>query len=42
MVARTSTEFAPWHLVPSNDKRWSRIQVLETFADSLADRLHEK
>jgi polyphosphate:AMP phosphotransferase len=30
MVARTSTEIAPWTLVPANDKRYARIQVLET------------
>ena len=42
MIARTSTEFAPWQLVPSNDKRWARIQVLETFADALAERLREE
>jgi polyphosphate:AMP phosphotransferase len=39
MIARTSNEFAPWHLVPSNDKRWARVQVLETFAKALRKRL---
>ncbi len=39
MIARTSTEFAPWHLVPSNDKRRARIQVLETYADALGLKL---
>ncbi len=29
MVARTSTETAPWHLISFNDKRWGRVQVLE-------------
>jgi polyphosphate kinase 2 (PPK2 family) len=41
MIARTSNEFAPWHLVPSNDKRWARIQVLETFAEALKARLKQ-
>jgi polyphosphate kinase 2 (PPK2 family) len=29
MVARTSTAGAPWEIVPGNDKRHARIQVLE-------------
>ncbi len=29
MVARTSTAYAPWEIVPGNDKRHGRIQVLE-------------
>jgi polyphosphate:AMP phosphotransferase len=29
MVARTSTEHAPWHLVPANDKRVARLEVLK-------------
>ncbi len=35
MVARTSTDLAPWHLVPANDKRHARIQVLETVCEAL-------
>lgn len=30
MVTRTSTEIAPWVIVPANDKRFARIQVLKT------------
>jgi polyphosphate:AMP phosphotransferase len=30
MVARTSTEFAPWHLIAANDKKFARIEVLKT------------
>ena len=30
MVARTSTEFAPWCLIPANDKKFARIEVLKT------------
>ena len=29
MVVRTSTEFAPWHIIAANDKKAARIQVLE-------------
>lgn len=30
MVARCSTEFAPWTLVAGNDKRFARVQILKT------------
>lgn len=33
MFERTSTEVAPWTLVPANDKRGARLMVLETFCD---------
>jgi polyphosphate:AMP phosphotransferase len=39
MVARTSTAKAPWHLVPSNDKKLGRVEVLETVAKALRRRL---
>lgn len=35
MIARTSTETAPWHLVPANDKRFARIEVLKTICRGL-------
>ncbi len=38
MIARTSTEAAPWHLVPANDKRYARLQVVETVCEQL-DRM---
>ena len=30
MVERTGTEWAPWHLVEGDSKRWARVKVLET------------
>jgi AMP-polyphosphate phosphotransferase len=30
MVERTSTEAAPWHIIASDDKLFSRIEVLKT------------
>jgi polyphosphate kinase 2 (PPK2 family) len=39
MVERTSTIYAPWHLVASNDKRWARICVLRTYCRALKQRL---
>lgn len=39
MVARTSTEFAPWHLVNSNDKKFGRVEVLKTVCKALKKAL---
>jgi len=39
MVARTSTEQAPWTIVPANDKRYARIEVLNTFRKRLEERV---
>jgi polyphosphate:AMP phosphotransferase len=39
MVARTSTEVAPWTLVEGNDKNFARVKVLKTVADRLQARL---
>ncbi|MBI5775647.1 MAG: polyphosphate:AMP phosphotransferase [Verrucomicrobia bacterium] len=35
MVARTSTEFAPWTIVAGNDKKFARIQILKTICKRL-------
>jgi len=35
MVFRTSTEHAPWTLVPSEDKRFARVAVIETVCERL-------
>jgi polyphosphate:AMP phosphotransferase len=35
MIDRTSTERAPWKLVPANDKYFARLEVLRTFADAI-------
>jgi len=39
MVIRTSTEYAPWHIVPANDKRFARIEVLQKTRDALVKAL---
>jgi polyphosphate kinase 2 (PPK2 family) len=39
MVARTSTDVAPWKLVAANDKRWARVEVLKTLCQSLKQAL---
>ena len=35
MVERTSTELAPWHLVPANDKLHARIAILKRLCAAL-------
>ena len=35
MVERTSTDYAPWTLVESNDKNFARIKVLTTLCDRI-------
>jgi polyphosphate:AMP phosphotransferase len=42
MVVRTSTEYAPWTLVPGNDKLFARVQVLKTICDRLEQALSNK
>lgn len=41
MVRRTSTDVARWELVSSEDKRWARVQVLESVCAALSERLGE-
>jgi len=41
MVDRTSTEYAPWHIVPSNDKRSARITVLKSICEGIEAALDE-
>ena len=35
MLSRTSSDLAPWHVVASNDKLFSRIEVLERLVERL-------
>jgi len=35
MISRTSTEYARWHLIAANDKRWARVEVLKTVCRAL-------
>lgn len=42
MVIRTSTEYAPWHIIPANDKRYARIEVMRIARDAVARALGEK
>lgn len=35
MLEKTSTEYAPWHIISSNDKQFARIQTLQIIVDTL-------
>src|SRR3954454_4409393 len=35
MVDRTSTEAAPWHLIPADSKRYARVAVIETVCERI-------
>ena len=39
MVARTSTDKAPWQLIPANDKTYARTQILKQVCDKIASSL---
>lgn len=39
MIALTSTDFAPWNIIPSNDKLYSRIEILKILTHSLKKHL---
>lgn len=36
MIERTSTDVAPWHVIPANDKRHARVEVLSRICETLA------
>lgn len=42
MVVHTSTGFAPWTLVAGNDKRYARVQILQTLCQRLNQALGGK
>ncbi|MBQ7487749.1 MAG: phosphate--AMP phosphotransferase, partial [Clostridia bacterium] len=35
MLEKTSTEFAPWYIIESNDKKYARIRTLKIIIKSL-------
>ena len=39
MVTRTGTEYAPWHLVPTEDKHFGRVFVINTLCQMLEAEL---
>ena len=39
MIAKTSTTYAPWHILESNDKRYARIKALKVVIAALEEAL---
>ncbi len=39
MLKYTSTDFAPWHILASQDKKYGRIQALEAIIEAIEKRL---
>ncbi|MBQ7463595.1 MAG: polyphosphate:AMP phosphotransferase [Lachnospiraceae bacterium] len=39
MIEKTSTAFAPWHILESVDKKYARIKALQTVIDEIKKRL---
>jgi polyphosphate kinase 2 (PPK2 family) len=39
MLARTSTQLAPWTVVESDDKQYARLKTLQTITDYIAEWL---
>ncbi len=42
MLRKTSTTFAPWHVLESNDKRYARIKALRIVVDALEQACAER
>jgi len=41
MLSKTSTDFAPWHIIESNDKLYARIKVLRIVAEAMEKALEK-
>ncbi|MBP3802895.1 MAG: polyphosphate:AMP phosphotransferase [Oribacterium sp.] len=41
MIAKTSTTYAPWHILESNDKKYARIKALKTICAAMEKKLKE-
>jgi polyphosphate:AMP phosphotransferase len=42
MLIRTSTEIAPWRIIPANDKHYARIEVMRIVCEELKRVLNKK
>jgi polyphosphate kinase 2 (PPK2 family) len=42
MLRKTSTTFAPWHVLESNDKRYARIKALRIVVEALEQACAER
>lgn len=39
MLVRTSTSKTPWYIIPANDKKYARIEILETYVKKMENAL---
>ena len=39
MLAKTSTDWAPWHLVEGESKRYARVKIVETVVEAALEGL---
>ena len=39
MLQKTNTEYAPWYILESNDKKYARIKALKTVIQQIEKRL---
>lgn len=42
MISRTSTPYAPWTIIPANDKYYSRVQTLQSIIDAIQARIRDQ
>ena len=42
MIAKTSTTYAPWHILESNDKHYARLKALRIVVENLEEALAKK
>ena len=42
MIAKTSTENAPWYIIQSNNKYYARIQAIQSVIDEIEKKLRKK
>lgn len=42
MVRQTSTDYAPWHVIPGNDKRYARITALKKIIETCEARMEDE
>ncbi|MDD3368758.1 MAG: polyphosphate:AMP phosphotransferase [Lachnospiraceae bacterium] len=41
MIEKTSTEFAPWHIIQSNDKLFARIQAINVVIEAIEQKMEQ-
>ena len=41
-LKKTSTSYAPWHILESNDKKYARVKALKIVVDEVEKALKER